>query len=82
MDKLAKDQYGNYVIQHMLQHVADESKIDRMYDALKPNFYYFGKQKFASNVMEKLFARSHPPRRMEMIDMMCAEYDSPDAHPV
>ncbi|KAG5495075.1 hypothetical protein JKF63_02128 [Porcisia hertigi] len=74
IDVLAKDQYGNYVIQHVLQHVKDESKIECVYAALKPKFFYLSKQKFASNVMEKLYARSSPANRMAIVEMMCADF--------
>lgn len=73
VDTLAEDQYGNYVIQHLLQHIADHSKVERIYQALKPDFYKLSKQKFASNVMEKLYARLPPAQRMELIDLMCSE---------
>ncbi|KAG5469388.1 hypothetical protein LSCM1_02605 [Leishmania martiniquensis] len=76
VDVLAKDQYGNYVIQHVLQHVKDESKIEYVYEALKPKFFYLSKQKFASNVMEKLYARSNPANRMAIVEMMCADFPS------
>lgn len=74
VDVLAKDQYGNYVIQHVLQHVKDESKVERIYAALKPKFFYLSKQKFASNVMEKMYARSKPANRMAIVEMMCADF--------
>ncbi|KAG5494305.1 hypothetical protein GH5_02316 [Leishmania sp. Ghana 2012 LV757] len=76
VDVLAKDQYGNYVIQHVLQHVKDENKIECVYAALKPKFFYLSKQKFASNVMEKLYARSNPSNRMAIVEMMCADFPS------
>ncbi|CAC9531443.1 PUF6 / pumilio protein 6 [Leishmania donovani] len=80
VDVLAKDQYGNYVIQHVLQNVKDESKIESVYAALKPKFFYLSKQKFASNVMEKLYARSSPANRMEIVEMMCADFPSKADH--
>ncbi|KPA76645.1 pumilio protein 6 putative (PUF6) [Leptomonas pyrrhocoris] len=74
VDVLAKDQYGNYVIQHVLQHVKDESKVERIYAALKHKFFILSKQKFASNVMEKMYARSKPANRMAIVEMMCADF--------
>lgn len=74
VDVLAKDQYGNYVIQHVLQNVKDESKIERVYAALKSKFFFLSKQKFASNVMEKLYARSKPAHRMAIVEMMCSDF--------
>eukprot|EP00796_Vickermania_ingenoplastis_P004467 gene4467-3262_t len=76
VESLAKDQYGNYVIQHVLQHMTDQSKIERIYGALKEHFYEYSKHKYASNVMEKLYARSNPKQRMALVDMICAPFPS------
>lgn len=69
---LAKNQYGNYVIQHVLQHMKDETKVSHVFKSLKDDFYEFSKQKFASNVMEKMFIRANPQQRMEIIEMLCS----------
>ncbi|ESL06444.1 pumilio/PUF RNA binding protein 6 [Trypanosoma rangeli SC58] len=82
VDTLAKDQYGNYVIQHVLQNVKDEDKVARVFNALKKNFYEFSKQKFASNVMEKIFIRADPGQRTEIIQMLCSPVEGLDASPV
>lgn len=74
VETLARDQYGNYVIQHVLQHAKDPTKVERIYAALKPKYFTFSKQKFASNVMEKLYARSSPANRMALVEMMCADF--------
>lgn len=71
---LVKDQYGNYVIQHVLQHVSDYSKIERIYAILKDNFYEYSKHKYASNVMEKLYACSNAEQRMALVDTICAPF--------
>ncbi|KPI85252.1 pumilio protein 6 putative (PUF6) [Leptomonas seymouri] len=81
VDVLAKDQYGNYVVQHMLQHVKDDSKVESIYAALMPKFFFLSKQKFASNVMEKMYARSKPENRMVIVEMMCADFPA-KAEPV
>lgn len=49
---LAQDQYGNYVIQHLLEHsnTADRTKIVSMFST---HFLSFSCHKFASNVVEK-----------------------------
>ncbi|EKF27682.1 pumilio protein, putative [Trypanosoma cruzi marinkellei] len=82
VDTLAKDQYGNYVIQHVLQHMKDENKVTRVFNALKNDFYEFSKQKFASNVMEKIFVRADPQQRMELIQKLCAPVEGVEAAPV
>ncbi|ORC90570.1 pumilio/PUF RNA binding protein 6 [Trypanosoma theileri] len=78
---LAKDQYGNYVIQHVLQHMKDEDKVSRIFNALKNNFYECSKQKFASNVMEKIFVRASPKQRMELVELLCSPVEGVD-HPM
>lgn len=79
VDMLANDQYGNYVIQHMLQHVTDTDKVERIYKVLKPKFYGFSRQKFSSNVMEKLYNHSRPEIRLELVEMMCADFPDQNA---
>lgn len=76
VESLAKDQYGNYVIQHVLQHMTDETKIGMIYKALKQHFYEYSKHKYASNVMEKLYARSSPAQRMDLVGMICDPFPS------
>ncbi|KAH9578461.1 Pumilio RNA-binding repeat [Trypanosoma melophagium] len=79
---LAKDQYGNYVIQHVLQHMKDEDKVTRIFNALKNNFYECSKQKFASNVMEKIFVRASPQQRMELVELMCSPVEGASDQPM
>lgn len=50
--ELAKSQFGNYVIQHVIQHGTDSEKCRAM-DLLAPHILELCQQKFASNVVEK-----------------------------
>jgi len=49
---LIGDQYGNYVVQHVVQHGSREEK-QKVIDIVSNSFETFSKHKFASNVVEK-----------------------------
>eukprot|EP01061_Rhynchopus_euleeides_P039519 TRINITY_DN6781_c3_g1_i1.p1 TRINITY_DN6781_c3_g1~~TRINITY_DN6781_c3_g1_i1.p1 ORF type:complete len:388 (+),score=141.40 TRINITY_DN6781_c3_g1_i1:61-1164(+) len=54
LDLLIDDQYGNYVLQHVM--LANEPEISRLIiSKLVPRFYELSTKKFASNVVEKMF---------------------------
>lgn len=50
---LMTDQFGNYVIQYIIS-LKDQIFIDLIISAFKTNIEYLSKQKFASNVIEKV----------------------------
>mmetsp|Transcript_21372 Transcript_21372/g.46751 ORF Transcript_21372/g.46751 Transcript_21372/m.46751 type:complete len:1134 (+) Transcript_21372:1-3402(+) len=50
--QLAQDQYGNYVIQHVLEHGNSQERL-RVVKALAPEIVKLSLHKFASNVVEK-----------------------------
>jgi pumilio RNA-binding family len=50
--QLAKDQYGNYVVQHVLEHGQPEERA-RVVRALAGQVVELSRHKFASNVVEK-----------------------------
>ena len=50
---LMTDQFGNYVIQYVIS-LKDQILIDLIISAFKNNIEYLSKQKFASNVIEKV----------------------------
>lgn len=52
IDKLATDPYGNYVVQHMLEHGRVEDK-RRTLCVVEHNIVEFSKHKCSSNVVEK-----------------------------
>ena len=61
---LMQDQYGNYVVQHILQHGKPEDKTQIIQKA-KGQILAMSQHKFASNVVEKcVFYGSKPERRM------------------
>ncbi len=47
------DQFGNYVIQFVIS-LKDQILINRIINSFKNNIEYLSKQKFASNVIEKV----------------------------
>ncbi|OHT02702.1 Pumilio-family RNA binding repeat containing protein [Tritrichomonas foetus] len=59
---LATNQYGNYVVQNILESGPDED-IAALIRAFKGNFYYFSIHKFASNVIEKCIRRANAEQR-------------------
>jgi hypothetical protein len=51
--KLAQDRYGNYVLQHVLDHCEISDKLMVIAEVLKAGAFELAKQKYAHNVMEK-----------------------------
>jgi len=66
-DQLAKDQYGNYVLQHVLQHSNLECT-DAIIEAVAANILPFSKHKFASNVVERSFVSTDQRQRGILLD--------------
>lgn len=69
---LTEDQYGNYVVQHVLLHTS-EKQAELVFDKLKDHFYRFSVHKFASNVMERLFSRASDAQRLYIIQSITRE---------
>lgn len=66
---LAKDQYGNYVVQHVLQHGKPEER-SSIISKLSGEIVKMSQQKFASNVIEKCLTYSSPEERQLLINEM------------
>ena len=47
------DQYGNYVIQYVIS-LKDQFLIEKIINSFRNNIEYLSKQKFASNLIEKV----------------------------
>jgi len=64
---LIQDQYGNYVIQHILERgkPADKAQI---IDKIRGNVLQLSKHKFASNVVEKCVAHGSKEIRQDLIE--------------
>jgi pumilio RNA-binding family len=72
IEELTLDQYGNYVVQHVLVH-AKPGQIDAIVPKLSAGFYKFSTHKFASNVMEKFFAACNDAQRLSVVRQLTAE---------
>ncbi|KAK8875365.1 hypothetical protein M9Y10_005530 [Tritrichomonas musculus] len=64
---LATNQYGNYVVQNILESGPD-SDIEALIHEFKGGFYNFSIHKFASNVIEKCIRRANPEQREEIFE--------------
>jgi hypothetical protein len=71
---LVQDQYGNYVIQHVLEHgkKEDKSEIIRM---LRGKILQLSQHKFASNVIEKCVQFGGYEDRQILLEEICSEKD-------
>jgi len=53
IQNLTKDQFGNYVIQHILEHGKHQEDKNRVIKSIKGKVLELSNHKFASNVVEK-----------------------------
>eukprot|EP00803_Ostreobium_quekettii_P002535 evm.model.scf_736EXC.5 EVM.evm.TU.scf_736EXC.5 scf_736EXC:32512-37009(-) len=70
--KLSQDQYGNYVVQHIVQHSTDEDR-ERVVNQLAPCAVALSQHKFASNVMEKCLVHGNDAQRRLLIEKVVGE---------
>ncbi|XP_051954764.1 pumilio homolog 2-like isoform X1 [Xyrauchen texanus] len=75
-DALFKDQYGNYVIQHVLEHGRPEDK-SKIVAEVRGKVLALSQHKFASNVVEKCVIHSCRAERALLIDEVCCQKDGP-----
>ncbi|XP_024912695.1 pumilio homolog 2 isoform X3 [Cynoglossus semilaevis] len=75
-DALFKDQYGNYVIQHVLEHGRPEDKT-KIVAEVRGKVLILSQHKFASNVVEKCVIHSSRSERALLIDEVCCQKDGP-----
>lgn len=71
---LAQDQYGNYVIQHVLQHGRLHER-SAIISKLAGQIVKMSQQKFASNVIEKCLTFGGPEERQLLVDEMLGTTD-------
>jgi hypothetical protein len=65
-ETLIQDQYGNYVIQHLLEKGKPEDR-DALLARIRGNMVTLSTHKFASNVIEKCISFCAPNIRRELI---------------
>ncbi|KAK8695807.1 hypothetical protein V6N13_000955 [Hibiscus sabdariffa] len=71
---LAQDQYGNYVVQHVLEHgKPDERSV--IIKELAGKIVQMSQQKFASNVVEKCLTFGGPDERQLLVNEMLGSTD-------
>ncbi|KAJ1941029.1 mRNA binding protein puf3, partial [Linderina macrospora] len=68
---LVQDQYGNYVIQHVMERGQPQDR-SRVCACIRGHVLQFSKHKFASNVVEKCIAYGEPEDRKALIDEIVA----------
>ncbi|KAI5065921.1 hypothetical protein GOP47_0018545 [Adiantum capillus-veneris] len=71
---LAQDQYGNYVVQHVLEHGKPHEKSEIM-TKLAGQIVQMSQHKFASNVVEKCLEFGGPTERQILISEMLGHTD-------
>lgn len=68
--KLLDDQYGNYVIQHVLQFGRDKDRYSVLGIVVENGLLGLSRQKFASNVVEKLLKYGNADHRLAIVREM------------
>ncbi|KAJ6315715.1 hypothetical protein OIU78_019060 [Salix suchowensis] len=71
---LAQDQYGNYVVQHVLEHGKSHER-STIIKELAGKIVHMSQQKFASNVVEKCLTFSGPAERQILVSEMLGTTD-------
>ncbi|MCO5588874.1 hypothetical protein L7F22_042835 [Adiantum nelumboides] len=71
---LAQDQYGNYVVQHILEHGKPEERSDIL-TKMAGQIVQMSQHKFASNVVEKCLEFGGPAERQILITEMLGQTD-------
>ncbi|XP_022765119.1 pumilio homolog 1-like isoform X2 [Durio zibethinus] len=71
---LAQDQYGNYVVQHVLEQGKQHER-SAIIKKLTGQIVQMSQQKFASNVIEKCLTFGTPAERQNLVDEMLGSTD-------
>merc|ERR1711957_733776 len=66
--ELATDQYGNYVVQHVMEHSSRPGDRQAVMSLVRKNVLSISCHKFASNVIEKALAIGSLEERAELVD--------------
>lgn len=76
--RLMQDQYGNYVVQWVLQNGKPHDRAALIRNT-KSRLLQLSRHKFASNVMEQVIEVSSPAERRELLDEMLVPLDTADS---
>jgi hypothetical protein len=71
--QLVQDQYGNYVMQHLLEQGTDEQRLV-IIEACVNDLLPLARHKFASNVVERCIVYGLPEHRRSIVDYVCRDY--------
>ena len=74
-DTLIQDQYGNYVVQHVLDHGAIKDKL-RIVSSVKGKVSRLSRHKYASNVVEKCVINATDGERDSLVREVCGDSSS------
>ncbi|ULT82542.1 hypothetical protein L5515_017927 [Caenorhabditis briggsae] len=77
LKQLVLDQYGNYVIQHVIEHGSASDKEKIVQDVISDDLLKFAQHKFASNVIEKCLTYGGHAERNLIIDKVCGDPNDP-----
>ena len=72
--ELSEDQYGNYIIQYILENQKGKN-VDSIYEGLKGNIYDFSIHKYASNVVERALNFGNEKQRQKIINEVIMQDD-------
>jgi len=75
--ELSKDQYGNYVIQHLLQH-GNPDEVLFVVEILQKDLYALSIHKYASNVVEKCLTYAPHYKKVQILDALTQNLNEPD----
>ena len=68
INELILDQYGNYVIQYILENNKNNNNLNEIYQSLKNHIYEYSFHKYASNVIEKALTYGNQRQKNEIIN--------------
>ncbi|MES1902316.1 MAG: hypothetical protein MHPSP_000948 [Paramarteilia canceri] len=75
-ETLIVDQFGNYVVQHILENVHDETAKKKIVDLIISKFFELSCHKFASNVVEKVIVNCAPVVRKQIVNLLYDDMSS------
>lgn len=81
VQQLINDQYGNYVIQHVVEHGSEEER-KIIIGIARKDIFALSQHKFASNVVERCLQHGSPDQRRELIEMFIVGDGPPNPSPL
>ncbi|CAE7237978.1 PUM2 [Symbiodinium necroappetens] len=77
--ELATDQYGNYVVQHVMEHSSRPGDRQQVMNIVRKNILSLSCHKYASNVIEKALQCATPEERSHLVEAITGQQGDP--HP-